>query len=212
MQRFSLPGYRGIKAEILVALKKSQPLTVKALADRFDLTGNAMRRHLDGLEEDGVVTHKVEVRGVGAPVHEFSLTADGEELFPQAYLGAFAELLDVMKASVAKDDVLAVFRRRWDALAKDAEPLLAGMTFPERAQLLAELLSAQGYMAEADSPTPVDAILKKHHCAVKAVAERFPEVCETEQAFFELVLGTKVTRDTHILDGCSHCSFSAHTV
>jgi hypothetical protein len=38
----ALVGYRGIQAELLLALKKHQPLTARELAARFDLTPNAI--------------------------------------------------------------------------------------------------------------------------------------------------------------------------
>ena len=42
----ALVGYRGIQAELLLALKKQQPLTARELAARFDVTPNAMRRQI----------------------------------------------------------------------------------------------------------------------------------------------------------------------
>jgi len=72
----TLGGFRGLRAELLIALKKAlHPLTAKELADRFGLTPNALRRHLDSLEAEELVRHRREVRGVGAPVHAYALTA-----------------------------------------------------------------------------------------------------------------------------------------
>jgi DeoR family suf operon transcriptional repressor len=209
MQSLSLPGYRGQKAEVLIALKKSQPLTAKELGLRFDLTANALRRHLDSLEEDGVITHRVEARGVGAPVHTYSLTSKGEELFPHAYTEALSEVLEAVRRAGGGEEIIAVFRRKWEKVAADALPLLDALSFSERAQLLAELLNAEGFMAEAETPTPTSAVVRKHHCAIKAVAEHFPEICGVEQEFFQIVLGARVTREQHILEGCNHCAFTA---
>lgn len=60
-------GFRGTKGEILVSLKRSQPLTAKELAAIFGMTANAFRRHLKELEVDGFVEYTREVRGVGQP-------------------------------------------------------------------------------------------------------------------------------------------------
>jgi DNA-binding transcriptional ArsR family regulator len=43
-------GYKGMRGDILIALKKSQTLTAKELAARFGMTANALRRHLKELE------------------------------------------------------------------------------------------------------------------------------------------------------------------
>ena len=77
----ALGGFRGVRAELLVALKKAQPITAPELGQQFGLTANALRRHLKVLEEEGLVSFAREVRGVGAPVYTFSLTAAGEATF-----------------------------------------------------------------------------------------------------------------------------------
>jgi DeoR family transcriptional regulator, suf operon transcriptional repressor len=209
MQRVALAGYRGQKADLLVAIKKSQPIGAKELGTMFGVTTNALRRHLDALEEDGVVARRAEARGVGAPVHLYSLTSDGEGLFPQAAADALGAMLDAVAKAGVSDEVVGVFRRRWEALALQAKPLMAGLTFTERAQLVAELLSAEGYLAEVVSAGGERIVIKEHHCAVRAVAERFPELCEAEQRFLEDLLGTPVERQARVLDGCNHCAFHA---
>jgi DeoR family suf operon transcriptional repressor len=211
-QRIALAGYRGIKAELLVAIKKSQPVGIKELADRFSVTANAVRRHLEALETDGVVAFRAEVRGVGAPQHVWSLTEDGEALFPSADLAAFGEILDAMKASGASDEIVAVFRRRWDRLAESAKPLTEGLSFTERAQLAAELLSSEGHMAEVEVLAADRLVIREHHCAIRAVAERFPEVCAAEARFLSDLLGVEVVREAHALDGCAHCAFTAQAL
>ena len=49
--------------------------------------------------------------------------------------------------------------------------------------------------------------LTEHNCAIRLVAERFPEVCEAEERFIEEVLGTEVTRQAHIAKGASCCAY-----
>src|SRR5687767_12625918 len=92
----SLSGFRGFRAEVLVALKKRQPLTARELAEQFGLTPNALRRHLKSLEEEELVQYRPVVRGVGAPVFAYSLSEAGEALFPRAYEPALAEALEAV--------------------------------------------------------------------------------------------------------------------
>jgi len=44
--------------------------------------------------------------------------------------------------------------------------------------------------------------------AIRAVAERFPEVCAAEEKFLRDVLGAAVERRTHIASGCNACEYS----
>ena len=52
--------------------------------------------------------------------------------------------------------------------------------------------------------------LTEHHCAIRAVAERFPEICAAEARFLREVLGAEVKRETHMLDGCIACEYKVH--
>jgi DeoR family suf operon transcriptional repressor len=110
--------------------------------------------------------------------------------------------LDVLRAQLGVEGVVDVFRRRWEALAAERMPELAALPLAERATRLATLLSSLGYMAEADAAT-----LTEHNCAIRAVAERFPEVCAAEAKFLEEWLGVHVERTQHIASGATCCEY-----
>jgi len=204
----TLSGFRGLRAEILVALKKAvRPMTCHELGERFGLTANALRRHLEQLETAELVRHRSEVRGVGAPVFVYSLAEAGEALFPQGYASVLAAVLESVRETAGPEGVIALARRQWARLAEQASPRLAELPLHERAQLLAELRSSQGFMAEANDAGGA-VVLREHHCAIKDVAARFPEICVAEQEFVERMLAVPVTRTAHILDGCSCCEYS----
>jgi DeoR family transcriptional regulator, suf operon transcriptional repressor len=204
----ALVGYRGVQADLLLELKKRQPLTARELAARFAVTPNAMRRHLETLEAAGVVRHSREVRGVGGPVHAFVLTASGEALFPRAYAHVLLESLNSIAAEHGRDGVAELFRRKWAALVTDAAPVLATLPLAERVQLVAELWTSMGYMAEADVDEGTGLpVLRKHNCAIRAVAEQYPEICATDAQFMTDVLGVPTERRQHILAGCNTCEY-----
>jgi DeoR family suf operon transcriptional repressor len=201
-------GFRGLRADILLALKKAQPLTAKELAQRFAVTPNALRRHLKELEADGIVRHDREVRGVGGPTYAFRLSEAGEALFPRAYAPALLDALEVVRETSGIEGVTEMFERHWAAAARSAEPELSRLPLPERARRLAELLTTEGYMAEAEARSSTEATIRQHNCAIRAVAERFPEVCDAEVRFIAETLGASVERQSHILDGCNACAYS----
>jgi len=220
----SLGGYRGVRAELLVALKKAQPLTAHELGAQFGLTANALRRYLKVLEEEGLVRFRRLVRGLGAPVYAFSLTELGEALFPRTYASVLVTALTALRNEGGSDAVRNVFTTEWAELATDAEPIMASLPLSERASLMAELLTARGYMAEAvqvapdgttrelDSVTPEssEAVtrLRLHNCSMREIAGMFPEACEAEAAFVERMLGMPVVREGHQLRGCRTCEYS----
>jgi DeoR family suf operon transcriptional repressor len=198
-------GFKGTRGEIVLALKKSQTLTTRELASIIGVTPNALRRHLKELELEGVVRYRREIRGVGGPVFAYSLTETGEALFPRAYDTALAEVLELVRAQSGEAGVVELFRRRWETIAEEARAELVQLPIEARAERLASLLTSLGYMAElrsGDSTT-----LTEHNCAIRIVAQRFPEVCEAEERFISDILGTPVTRQAHIATGGSCCEY-----
>ena len=221
----SLGGYRGVRAELLVALKKAQPVTAHELGAQFGLTPNALRRYLKVLEEEGLVRFRRIVRGLGAPVYAFSLTESGEGLFPRTYASALVTALTALRAERGSEAVREVFSKEWEALAADAEPLLTSLPLWERAGLMAELLTSRGYMAEAitesvsdeahhpadDASTENDVTtLRLFNCSMREIAETFPEACEAEAQFVSEMLGVPMVRRAHQLRGCRTCEYSTH--
>ena len=191
----------------MVALKKAQPLTAKELAEQFGVTPNALRRHLKELEHEGIVRYQREIRGVGGPVFAFSLTEAGEALFPRAYEDALAGVLDLVRQQQGDDGVLRLFERRWDDIARVARPELERLPVEQRATRLAELLTSLGYMAEAHPVSGTLPVLTEHNCAIRVIAERFPEVCAAEERFIADLLGAPVTRQAQITKGANCCEY-----
>ena len=154
--------------------------------------------------------------GWAGPIFAYSLTPVGEALFPNAYESTLAQALNHVQAREGTAGVVRLFRERWSQIAESAKPELARLPVQERAHRLAELLTSLGYMAEAaDTAETPDAAatqtLTEHNCAIRLVAERFPEVCEAEERFIEEVLGTEVTRQAHIAKGASCCAYCIQT-
>jgi DeoR family suf operon transcriptional repressor len=207
----ALGGFRGVRAELLVALKKAQPLTAHELADQFGLTANALRRHLKVLEEDGLVDFAREVRGVGAPVYSYSLTAAGESLFPRRTMSMLVRALETLQATHGDAAVNAVLESEWTMWADEAGPVLDALPANERVALVAELLTAKGYMAEAvgvnDDGSAGFTVLRIHNCALGEIAERFPDACAAESRVLERLVGTPLVRGTHRRDGCGRCEY-----
>jgi len=198
-----------MRSDILVALRKEQPLTIKALADQFGVTANALRRHLTELIDSGLVDYRREIRGQGAPVFAYALTEAGEALFPRAYIDPLVDALESLRDREGTEAVVQLFRRRWDTMAEAARPRLAALPLHERAQLLAELLTAEGYMSEAIPGLGNATTIRHHNCAMREIALRFPEVCSAEAEFIETVLDAPVERRMHLKDGCRACEYDS---
>lgn len=208
----ALGGFRGLRADLLVALKKLQPLTAHELGAQFGLTANALRRHLKVLEDDGLVRFAREVRGVGAPVYCYALSAAGEALFPRSYSSVLATTLDLVRRELGDAAVTGVLEADWARLVEEAGPVLRELPLSERVALVAELLTSKGYMADVvqvgDVGNAITTTLRIHNCTMREIAERFPEACAVEAKYVELLLGVPLVRSRHRQDGCGRCEYA----
>jgi DeoR family transcriptional regulator, suf operon transcriptional repressor len=202
-------GYGGMRGAVLAQLKRSEVLTTRELANRLGASLNAVRHHLRELEEQGLVQYERQHRGVGAPVFAYRLTSAGQALFAQRYEATLISLLDHMVQRDGHAGTVARLESRYDTLAAQLGEQLGDAPIQERLTAIARLLSSEGYMAEA-SVSGGMATLTEHNCAIRLVAERFPEICAAEARFLAAVLGKAVQRERHILSGCSACEYRIH--
>ena len=204
------PGYRGIRGEILIELKQaSGGLTARELAERSGTSLNAIRHHLKELNTESLLVRRREQRGVGAPVHLYFLGPAGENLFPRRYRELLTDTLSQVEGRNGRPAVVEAMDQRFGALAGRLKADLGEATGQERLELVAKILGEEGYMAawhESDGAVR----LTEHNCAIKAVAQKFPEICELEERFLRDVLGAGVERHSHILSGCQACEYSIH--
>ncbi len=202
-----LPAHKGLRGEVLGELKRAQPLTAKQLAEKLGVSLNAIRHHLKELEVAALIVYGREQRGVGAPTFAYRLSAAGEALFPRAYEATLNELLDRMAEKAGRGTAVELLEDHYRELTRRVLAQLDGRSASERVALVARLMNEQGYMAEWQEAAGAFR-LAEHNCAIRAVAERFPEVCAAEQQFLRDVLGAAVERRTHITSGCNACEYA----
>ena len=195
-------GQGGVRGSILLQLKKSQSLTTKELASRLGVSLNAVRHHLRDLEQHGLVEYQIERRGVGAPVFAYHLAEAGLALFPRRYETLLLGLLQQLVRTQGREQAVALLDAHFKNLAERVQPDLADSSPDQRLKKIASLLSIDGYMAEAAPET-----LTEHNCAIREVAEQFPEICDAEARFLSTVLNADVRRKRHILNGCTACEY-----
>jgi DeoR family suf operon transcriptional repressor len=203
----ALAGFRGLRGHILLEVKKSQPITAKALSEAFGVSANAIRRHLKELEAEGLVRYGRQQRGVGAPAFAYTLTSVGEALFPKEYEDALTSLLEEVARRDGRPAVVEMLEKRWSDLTERLGRELDRTPVERRLEVVARALSEAGYMAEWEESEGTFR-LAEHNCAIRAVAERFPEVCAAEERFLRQVLAAHVERRTHIVSGCNSCEYT----
>jgi len=209
--RLAAGGQKGTRAAILIELKRAPAvagrLTAADLAERLGVSLNAVRHHLRELESEQLVEYDRERRGVGAPAFAYRLTERGEALFPRRYEGTLLQLLEQVERRDGREAVVSMLESQFDTIAERLEPALAGASPQNRLELVTRTMANEGFMTEwRQTPDTTDVV--SHNCALLAVAERFPELCEAERRFLTRALDASVDRVSHILNGCGACEYS----
>ena len=188
------------------------PQSAASLADRLGLSPAAVRRHLDALVSDGLLTEReprpAAVRGRGRPARSYALTDEGRAAFPHAYDDLATTALRYLRQTGGDDALGAFADHRAATLADALRPEVDRDAAPaDRARSLAGALSAQGYAATAEPGAgPAGVQICQHHCPVAHVAAEFPELCEAETRALADVLGTYVQRLATIAHGDGVCT------
>jgi DeoR family suf operon transcriptional repressor len=198
---------KGLRADILVELKKSQPLTAKDLAKRHGVTPNAIRRHLKELEVDQLIEYVRQQKGRGAPTFTYRLTHAGEAVFPKRYEEQLTGVLTYLEQRGGRQEVRKFFDEQFRNQAAALVDRLEGSSIQQRIEAVVELLQQQGFMAEW-SVEGGTVRIAEHNCAVQAVAEKYPELCEAEVEFLRDILKTDVQRAAYIPKGCNACEYA----
>ena len=202
-----LAPHKGLRGDVLRELKRAQPLTAKSLAEKLGVSTNAIRHHLKELEAETLVTYGREQHGVGAPTFAYRLSSQGEALFPKRYEQTLTDLLARLAERQGRAATAAMLEDLYSDLTRRLQVELEGVAPEGRLAAVTRVLSEAGYMAESDV-TGGAFRLAEHNCAIKSVAERFPEVCAAEAKFLQTVLAASVERTAHIVDGCNACEYA----
>ncbi|MCG6496679.1 metalloregulator ArsR/SmtB family transcription factor [Kitasatospora sp. A2-31] len=216
-----LEGHRATRDRVARSILDHGPSSAADLASRLGLTAAAVRRHLDGLTAAGLVDAREQrvygSRGRGRPAKVFALTDAGRDAFYQAYDQLAADALrwisDTVGGGKAGEEAVAAFARaRFGRQGERYLDAVRRAEAGERAEALAQALSADGYAAtvrrvpSAAAKAPAGAQLCQHHCPVAHIAEQFPQLCEAETEVFSQLLGTHVQRLATIAHGDGVCT------
>lgn len=195
---------------ILFHLKSRGPSETLTLAGALEISRQATLQHLERLASEGLVTHQDERRGVGRPRRLWSLTGKAQGRFPDAHAQLTIEMLDALRAEFGEEGVERLISRREHATARAYAEMMAQQdTLQDRVAALAEIRTAEGYMADWTPDPGGGFLLVENHCPICAAAAACQGFCRAEQAIFQAVLGAdvRIERTDHILAGARRCAY-----
>ncbi len=208
---------RGTRDRVSREILQRGPITASDLGATLGLTPAAVRRHLDGLTAQGLVTIHTGAEGAprrrGRPARRFVLTDAGHAAMSTAYDDLAVQLLEFLAETAGAEavrDFAAVRAGRLAARYRSAVEAV-GSEPHQRAGALARALSTDGYAASVRSmdvgaEKQVGKQLCQGHCPVQQVATQFPQLCEAETEAFSELLGVHVQRLATLAHGEHVCT------
>ena len=193
------------------SILESGPTTAVALAEKLDITPAGIRRHLDSLIAEGVLTSREPYqssasRSRGRPSKVFLMTDEGREKFEHSYDDLAVAALKFMASKSGSHLVDEFAQTRAADFERKGQPIKnSNKSLLEKSKLLAKLLTKEGYSATTDKMGNGEEICQ-HHCPIAHVASEFPQLCEAETEAFSKILGTHVQRLATIADGDGVCT------
>lgn len=200
------PGQR-----ILMLLKMHGANTAAVLGKKLGITGEAVRQQLVRLNEEGLVASYSQSRGVGRPSQYWDLTPHGHARFPDTHAQLTVQLLSSVRDLLGQEALDTLIGARESQTREVYHAAMNQTTnLTERVEKLAELRTAEGYMAEVEVDKNGKLLFIENHCPICAAATACQGFCRAELSIFRELLGTdvKVEREEYILSGDRRCTYS----
>lgn len=205
--------FEGTRGRILEELAQA-PCTAHDLALALGIRESAARGHLERLEQRGYVIPSFRREGVGRPRKRYTLTGEGQELFPKKYdllLDAFMDEILARQGEPAVRDLLAEAARR--VARKIAAGIPSEGTKEQRVRHLVRALNEFGFGCSVEKLPDGTLRIVRTNCVFRrnALSHTYLMCSVFDQHLTEALLGeVKVDLQDSIGRGAMQCSHLIH--
>ena len=205
----------GTRLKILAFIQKQGSATVDQIAQELDLSSASIRRHLDILRADRLVSYDQVRRKAGRPQFNYFLTEEGYESGYREYQELLTLLLNEVTSLVPADLVgregenllqFLILRISNQVSSPYLEP---GQPSQEaRLAKLEKALTDRGFSPEI-TQEDTQVLIRLCNCPFRASALGQKLVCHFDQKLIADILGVEPVRQYTIHDGENACCYSA---
>lgn len=202
---------------VLNWLKSDGPASTADVAAALGITAEAARQQVQKLVGEGLLAGHRDARQAGSagrPRQTWALTKAGHARFPDAHSHLTVQLIGSIRQLFGEDGLDRLIEQRAQETRAQYRRAMADLpTLDARLARLAEIRSAEGYMARVERDGD-DWLLIEDHCPICAAASTCQGFCRSELALFQELAGpqSEVTRETHILADAQRCTYRVRTV
>jgi predicted ArsR family transcriptional regulator len=192
---------------ILHAIKLTNQATVEDLAEAANVSPVTVRHHLNALQADGLIEASTVRRKVGRPYYVYSISEQGQELFPKRYVRLTSRLLDELKERLPDAAVTEIFRGVVGRILEEHRGEFEHLPFEARLNYLVGLLADEGFLSSWEKTSDGYRFIE-YSCPYLSVGNQHTEVCTFDRELILNVLQTPIQQHTCMLNGQSCCEFT----
>ena len=195
---------------VLFQLKSLGEAQAETVARRLRITVQAVRQRLDRLLGEGLVAYTDRPHGRGRPRRLWSLTPRATGLFPDTHAQLSVDLIGTIRSELGEGAIVRLLQKRAAEISAtyrrrlESEPDMAA-----KLAALAEIRTAEGYMARVEELPGEGYLLVEDHCPICAAAVACQGFCAIEIDVFRGLVadGWHIDRQDHLLSGARRCTY-----
>lgn len=179
-------------------------MTAVDMSDELDINESAVRRHLDILENKGLIDHDFQKVSRGRPKKYYRITPVGERLFPSKTDLILKSVLDAVVDEYGEDALEKIEERLVDNIS-GMLPEVEG-EFEKRVGAITKMFDDLGFYASHEKKNG-DYYLRYENCAFSGLPDRYSSwLCKIHCEVIKKVLGKiKFTQIKSAAEGDKVC-------
>ena len=195
---------------ILLQLKSLGEAQAETVARRLGISVQAVRQRLERLLAENLVAYSDRVHGRGRPRRLWSLAPGAASLFPDTHAQLTVDLISTIRSELGETGLARLLERRREQITTAYRKRFAHEPdIARKLTALADMRSAEGYMARVERLAEEGFLLVEDHCPICAAAMTCQGFCSIELAIFQNLLGPgwRIERQDHLLAGARRCAY-----
>ena len=188
-------------------LNSTAGMSIDEMAAKLDISRNAVKQHLVGLEKQQLVREAALNSTGGRPARSYALTEQGVNHFPKQYAWFCGLLLNDLAADLSEDELE---RKMWNIgvkLAHSLAPQFAHKNHEQKLAALVELMQSLGYHAALEQQEG-QVNIKAINCVYHDLAQQYPALCQFDRALISTLLGTPIEQMSCMAKKDCACRFN----
>ncbi len=191
---------------LTLLLNTSAGMSIDEMAAKLEISRNAVKQHLVGLEKQQWVREAALNSTGGRPARSYTLTEQGVNRFPKQYAWFCNLLIDELAAEMDSQTLEKMMWKLGVKLGQSLVPQFAGKNPAEKMTALVELMQSLGYHAEIETQTAEPGI-KAVNCVYHDLAQQHPQICHFDQALIATLLDKPVQQTACMAKNDCACRF-----